>query len=940
MLKCVLFNAQSIGNKLLELHYMLYTLSYDVVLVTESWLDASITSGLLDPDDKFYILRNDRNRKGGGVCVFVNKRFQVLEVVINSRFAELEILCFDILYCSADIRFFLVYRPPGYSPECVKYFSNMIECFESHYKLNSMNVIAGDFNCPKVIWDRLQCSADRIHHLLLDFVIDYGLVQIVSFNTRHKHVLDIVLTDEPQRILQTVSKPPLGQSDHDMVVFDVLLHCNNLKDPSLVELPLNYKLWHLADYDAANSYLYGVDWYSIMFSNPSSNSMWSAFVNVIQHVTALFVPVKKINKCSSKATKHYPKNVRSAMAKKRHLWKLRKAQPDNLLIQLKYRESILWCKYQIKDYEKQVEAKVVDSNNVGSFYKHVNRRIKCRSGVSPLIGPDNEPVNDDLSKAQLLNKFFASVSVPDNGIMPTVIEDIKIDSKLESVTFTRDKVLKAMKKLKSNLSSGPDGLPPVFFKRLNRSLADPLAMIYTQLMSVSAVPPEWKGAIVIPVYKKGASSDPSNYRPISLTCVSSKIMERVIVDELMNHFYRYNIISTAQHGFLKQLSTCTNLLETINDWTLSLQNYCGITVAYVDFAKAFDTVPHQKLLFRLQSYGVDGCLLAWLSNFLSHRTLCTRVGNSLSSELELISGVIQGSGIGPLLFVSYINELAAVLGRCNVIVKLFADDLKMYAVMKTVFHADMFQHALDRLATWADEWQLQISITKCFIMHIGKVSVDRTFSLNGQALPSSDTCKDLGVIVNSNLTPSSHIASITVTANQRVNLIYRSFVSRDINLLVRAFITYVRPILEYNSVTWSPYYKSDIECIEKVQRRFTRWLPGFKSLTYNQRLKRLNLPSLELRRLHADLVMCYKIVFGLVKLSFTDFFAFRPVTVTRGHQYKLYVNHSRGIRKHFFTERVVAPWNSLPADTDFSSLNRFKRCINAVDFRKFLTVGV
>ena len=124
-------------------------------------------------------------------------------------------------------------------------------------------------------------------------------------------------------------------------------------------------------------------------------------------------------------------------------------------------------------------------------------------------------------------------------------------------------------------------------------------------------------------------------------------------------------------------------------------------------------------------------------------------------------------------------------------------------------------------------------------------------------------------------------------------------------------------------------------------RRYKGDLPdGYqvsKVLHTNQRLKRLNLLSLELRRLHADLVMCYKIVFGLVKLSFTNFFAFRPVTVTRGHQYKLYVNHSHGIRKHFFTERVVAPWNSLSADTDFSSLNRFKRCINAVDFRKFLT---
>ena len=121
-------------------------------------------------------------------------------------------------------------------------------------------------------------------------------------------------------------------------------------------------------------------------------------------------------------------------------------------------------------------------------------------------------------------------------------------------------------------------------------------------------------------------------------------MERVIVDELMDHLCRHNTINKAQHGFFwKQLSTCrpTNLLESINDWSWSLQNHCGVTIAYVDFAKAFDTVPHEKLLFRLKSYGVDGCLLAWLRNFLSQHTLATRVGSSLSSELELISGVIQ-----------------------------------------------------------------------------------------------------------------------------------------------------------------------------------------------------------------------------------------------------------------------------------------------------------
>jgi len=164
------------------------------------------------------------------------------------------------------------------------------------------------------------------------------------------------------------------------------------------------------------------------------------------------------------------------------------------------------------------------------------------------------------------------------------------------------------------------------------------------------------------------------------------------------------------------------------------------------------------------------------------------------------------------------------------------------------------------------------------------------------------------------------------------------FVSRDIDLLVRAFVTYVRPVVEYNTVIWSSFNKCDIERVEKAQRRFTRWLAGLQDLTYGHRLKVLDLESLELHRLHADLIMCYKIVFGLVNLSFSDFFAFSPSTVTRGHQYKIYVNHSRGARKYFFAERVVGPWNSLSTDTDFGTLKRFKLSIKSIDFQKFLHI--
>jgi len=149
----------------------------------------------------------------------------------------------------------------------------------------------------------------------------------------------------------------------------------------------------------------------------------------------------------------------------------------------------------------------------------------------------------------------------------------------------------------------------------------------------------------MPVFKKGATTNVANYQPTSLTCVSNKIMERVTVICLMENFCKNNIITKAQHGFLKHLSTCTNLLESFNDGTLSLQNRNGVTVAYVDFTKAFDTVPHEKLLYRLHSYGVDECLLSRLRNFLINRTLCTHVGSCVSAELELLSGLSKAAAL-------------------------------------------------------------------------------------------------------------------------------------------------------------------------------------------------------------------------------------------------------------------------------------------------------
>ena len=211
--------------------------------------------------------------------------------------------------------------------------------------------------------------------------------------------------------------------------------------------------------------------------------------------------------------------------------------------------------------------------------------------------------------------ILVSVNVPDDGKLPN-FSDRSGGDKLDSITFYRHVIAKAIKKLKPNLSAGPDGYPPVLIRKLVNSIAEPLAMIYNSFMSVGQVPDVWRRAIVTPVYKSGAYNV-SNYRPISLRCVFCKVMERVIVSEVSDYLRPKGLINKHQHGFLPRRYTTTNLLETFDDWTLAINDRASIIATYIDFSKALDLVYHNKLLYKLAAYGISGNLLSWIKNFLN-----------------------------------------------------------------------------------------------------------------------------------------------------------------------------------------------------------------------------------------------------------------------------------------------------------------------------------
>jgi ribonucleases P/MRP protein subunit RPP40 len=410
-------------------------------------------------------------------------------------------------------------------------------------------------------------------------------------------------------------------------------------------------------------------------------------------------------------------------------------------------------------------------------------------------------------------------------------------------------------------------------------------------------------------------------------------MERVIALDTSEYLKDCGLISKEQHGFIKSRSTCTNLLDSLNDWTLHFSTHTATDVAYIDFAKAFDKVCHNKLLHKLEAYGIGGDLLLFLRNYLSHRKQCTKVGNCLSNFLDIKSGVIQGSCIGPLMFVIFINDITDCLSDQST-VKLYADDIKLYSCIETSADINRLQLDLNNIFAWSELWQMEVSISKCFILPIGGKLLclhDRHYAFNNSELPTVFNIRDLGVIMDRDLSFTDHVDNIVSRASVRANLIIRCFVSGDTQLLTKAFTVYVRPILEFNSSIWSPRHVKDIQRLESVQRQFTKRLSGLRDRDYNYRLRALNLESLELRRLKADLILTYKILFGLIDLDPNNFFSLQPEhnINTRGHAFRLSVPDSNSdVRRHYFSTRIVTVWNKLPEQsTDFSSLNRFKNSI-------------
>ena len=639
------------------------------------------------------------------------------------------------------------------------------------------------------------------------------------------------------------------------------------------------------------------------------------------------IPKIDPNKKVKSKPKWFNGTVKKAV-KKKYLMYMRYLRSDASIDYHNYIDQRNKCNRAIKRAKREYERKISHNckENPKTFWQYVRSKSKCVSGISPLDKGDGNLAFDNKDKADILNTFFSSVFTREDT---ENVPDLEPGGRsnhifLSDIVVTEDAVRKKLSSLNPYKAHGPDGIPPKVLKELSNELAKPITIIFNKSLQSGMVPSEWKTAEVVAIFKKGNRSDPGNYRPVSLTCVLCKMLESFIRDAIVNHMNDHKLYSPCQHGFRRSRSCVTNLLEVMENLTDYLDDGTPVDMLYLDFRKAFDAVPHLRLLAKLKSYGIDNNIYNWIKDFLMNRSQRVRVENAYSERAEVLSGIPQGSILGPILFTIFINDIAEVVeSGC----RIFADDTKVFNKCDM---GDTIQNDINRLQKWTDTWDLHFNVAKCKVLHIGSNNPNNTYVMvnnNGQS--NIDTCdneKDLGVIFDRNLSFDAHIQSVTSKANRILGIIKRTFTFMDVDTFLRLYKTMVRPHLEYANAVWAPHLKRQSRDIERVQRRATKLLPVCRNLSYEDRLILLNLFSLKYRRFRGDCIQCFKIIHGIDDLKFDDFYVSNK-GVTRNADFKLCVKScNKDVKKYSFSHRTVKYWNSLSLKTrQAKSVDAFKR---------------
>ena len=776
----------------------------------------------------------------------------------------------------------------------------------------------GDFNFNNINWSTWKTNSNNINdkgNRFLETMKDCYFTQHVTKLTRVRgnnepSLIDLVISNEEGMVGDVEVQSPLGKSDHAVLTFN--LHCYS---PCPNFIPPKYQ-FNRGNYEDMREEISSIDWQNILTPNKSVNQLWNTFRDIIVNSMSKHIPKSKPRKKNNKRFLTPLDQAAIKKIKKKHrAWTryIESKSSDHYHKYCRLRSQVTQITRKArKEYEKTIADE--SKTNPKKFWKFAKDQTSTREGVGNLkVG--NEIIEDDKEKATVLLNQFSSVfthETLDTPFFPP--KDVYEED--EDLTIEEDDVRKKLKDLNSNKSAGPDGIHPRIYKELHNQVAKPLAFIFNKSLSERKIPDDWRTAIVSPIFKKGNRQLPENFRPVSLTSIASKILESFVREHLISHMKRNNLLSPKQYGFLTGRSTVLQLLTALDQWTefLDGNRRDGVDLIYTDFQKAFDKVSHKKLLLKLRGYGFNNRMCDWVTDFLNERKHQVCINGTLSDPADVTSGIPQGSVLGPVLFVLFINDLP---DSVNSNVLLFADDTKVFNRISSNRDSEVLQQDINNLYLWSTTWQLPFHPGKCKVLHLGNNNSENIYHMDNTPLETSEMEKDLGVIIDDRLSFSPHIDKAIKKANSVMGIIRRTFKHLDICTFTKLYKSLVRPHLEYAVQVWHPHLKKDIRRVESVQRRATKQINNIKEKDYKDRLMELKLPTLLYRRIRGDMIEVFKILNGKYDKDTSNIL---PLLKDSQYRHSTRKNNMRllkrpcrlDLRRASFTNRVVECWNSLP----------------------------
>lgn len=855
------------GTKLDQLRSAILQCDYDVIILIETWLNQNYSDNEL-ASSEYQIFRLDRNsrtstkQRGGGVLMLVHNQFKAKQLrtdILNVEHIFVQVDYGELSYVMGG-----VYIPPNSAEEVYRAHCLAVESIKDNFP-NIPVFLFGDYNLPLATWNYsieegllVECAQTYPAKIVCESFSYLNMRQSNIIPNDHGVFLDLIFNsiDECHKIsVQRALDTLLPNNFHHVATICDIRVSDRIKR---LDYSTTYFDFRNADFVGLNDYFSLVDWSSIFDYFNIDNSV-NNFYEVVLYAISLYVPNKtykpsRFPRWFSPELKNLILSKKAAHAKFKHTH-----LAGDYIVFANLRTQ---CKVLTEQCYRSYIATLSESihSDTTQFWNHINSLNK-NHGIPNSMRFNGLSAESGEDIANLFASYFSSVYRSDVVDLTNFNFPVENSVDIPFIQFTLSEVFESIISLKDKLSYGPDNIPTYFLKRCVYSLSGPLCTLFNLSLKLQTFPEKWRDSFITPVFKNGDRDDIRNYRPVVMLSAIPKLFELILNKYLTWHCR--GLLINEQHGFRQGKSASTNLVLYHDFIVRAFEKGYQVDSIYTDFSRAFDTVIHSLLIFKLRKYGFPEWFLSWLNSYLHNRIQFVNIKGSLSVPILVTSGVPQGSHVGPLLFNIFINDIFSIIRFCQFL--LFADDLKLFLHISNLSDCLMIQSDIDSLYNWSVSNGLHLNKDKCFIISFTKsrIVVPFDYHINGNILSRVSQIKDLGVLFDSSLTFIPHIDSLSGKALRTLGFITRNSQDLSIAAFRVLYLTLIRSVMSYASIVWSPYYANHIFSLEKVQNKFLRtcaWRLNLRDASLLELRSRLNITSLEDYRTRCDVVFLHKLV--------------------------------------------------------------------------------